>query len=395
MLRLMLLATALVAFGFVLTSSQAQSTSDGKAIFQLDTFGDEQLWTETLRMQHVVQNLSPAAALSVGLKVDSDALPAAVLGALRAGEVNLSDPAVTIQLLKLTAVVGVIGKVVGENNNLATVGITCALCHSTVDDSVAPGIGKRLDGWANRSLNVGAIIALSPAVIDKSPYLSWGPGKFDPRFRAFDGKNLITLNNTTLPVVIPSIFGLQGVGFETFTADGPISYWNNYVGATQMGGHGSFSDPRIGLNIKQMPDLVTPKLPTLLEYQLGLPVPSLSAGSIDTSAANRGAALFNGTARCATCHLPPTYTDVLSGPNPNVPLLHSPAETGMDPGYASRSATGMYRTTPLRALWQHPPYFHDGSAPNLLAVVSHYNTVFRLSMTNRQKMDLVEFLKTL
>jgi hypothetical protein len=346
-------------------------------------------------MQKAIANVSPATALSVGLKVDSDALPRGVIKAIREGQVDLNDPRVTIQLLKLNAVVGVIGKVVGANDHLATIGITCALCHSTVDDSVAPGIGKRRDGWPNRSLNVGAIVALSPALADKSPFNSWGPGKYDPRFHAFDGSKFLPLNSPSLPVVIPPAFGLQGVRFETFTGDGPISYWNNYVGVTQMGGHGSFSDSRIPLSITQTPDLVTPKLPALLQYQLSLQTPPPPAGSFDRAAARRGAQLFNGIARCATCHIPPTYTDVLSGPDPNVPFLHAASEVGTEPEYASRSATGMYRTTPLRALWQHPPYFHDGSAKDLPAVVNHYDTVFALGLTNKQKADLVEFLKTL
>ena len=223
----MVAALYLVTLALVVPQAQSPNGFDGKSIFRFDTFGDEQLWTETLQMQQVIKNVSPATALSVGLKVDSEALPKAVIHALKAGKVNLNDPAVTIQLLKLNAVVGVIGKVVGANDNLATVGITCALCHSTVDDSLAPGIGKRLDGWPNLSLNVGAIIALSPAISDKSSYLTWGPGKFDPRFHAFDGTTFIPLNSPTLPVVIPPVYGLKGVGFETFTADGPISYWNN------------------------------------------------------------------------------------------------------------------------------------------------------------------------
>jgi hypothetical protein len=395
--RVSLWAAALCVVTLAPVVPQAQSPNgfDGKSIFRFDTFGDEQLWTQMLQMQHAIKNVSPATALSVGLKVDSEALPQAVIDALKAGQVNLDDPAVTIQLLKLNAVVGVIGKVVGANDNLATVGITCALCHSTVDDSLAPGIGKRLDGWANLSLNVGAIIVLSPAITDKSPYLGWGPGKFDPRLHAFDGTTFIPLNSPTLPVVIPPVYGLQGVGFETFTADGPISYWNNYVGVTQMGGHGSFTDlrPPIGLSITQTPDQVTPKLPALLQYQLSLQTPKAPAGSFQRSAARRGQELFTGAARCATCHIPPTYTDVLSGPD--LPFLHSASEVGTEPEYASRSATGKYRTTPLRALWQHPPYFHDGSAKDLLAVVNHYNTVRSLGLTERQKADLVEFLKTL
>jgi mono/diheme cytochrome c family protein len=382
-------AVCILALGLV----NAQTTGDGRSIFRFDTFGDEQLWTDTLQMQHALQDVSPATALSVGLKVDSDALPPAVIAAIKAGQVDLNDPAVTIQLLKANAVVGVVGKVVGANNTLATVGISCALCHSTVDNSVATGIGRRLDGWPNVDLNVGAIVALSPAIADKSPYQSWGRGRFDPRFHAFDGDQFIPLNSPTLPVVIPPAFGLKGVGFETFTGDGPISYWNNYVGVTQMGGHGDFIDPQLGLNIIQQPDLITSKLPALLAYQLSLTTPPPPAGSFDAAAAARGQALFSGAARCATCHVPPTYTDVLTGPNP--PLLHSAEEVGAEPEYARRSITKLYRTTPLRALWQHPPYFHDGSARDLLAVVNHYDTLFALNLSRREKSDLVQFLKTL
>jgi mono/diheme cytochrome c family protein len=390
-----LVAMSAAILASAVSHAQSQTNSDGEAIFRFDTFGNEQLWTDTLQLQNVVKKLSPRTALSVGLKVDSDALPPAVIDALKAGQVDLDDPAVTMQLLKMAAVVGVVGKVVGANDTLKTVGITCALCHSTVDDAIAPGIGRRLDGWANRTLNVGAIIALSPAVSDKRPFQSWGPGKFDARFQAFNGKDIVRLNRTTLPVVIPSIFGLQGVGFETFTGDGPISYWNNYVGVSQMGGHGSFSDPRIGIDIRQKPDQVTPKLPALLKYQLSLQTPSPPEGSFDMAAARRGQDIFNGAARCATCHKPPLFTDVLSSPDPGVPFLHSRFEIGTEPEYALRSATKMYRTTPLRALWQHPPYFHDSSAADLLAVVNHYNSVLKLHLRDREKADLVEYLKTL
>lgn len=378
------------------TTTQASSrplVTDGRTIFRFDTFGNEQLWTDTLQLHKAIATVSPATALSVGLKVDSDALPPEIIAAIKAGQ-GLDDPAVTLQLLKLNAVVGVIGKV-DANNQLTSVGITCALCHSTVDNSVAPGVGKRLDGWAPRNLNVGAIVALSPVLTDKAPFDSWGPGKFDPRFQAFNGTSFIPLNSPSLPVVIPSIFGLRGVGFETFTADGPISYWNNYVGVTQMGGHGSFSDPRIGLNITQTPDLVTPKLPALLRYQLSLKTPPPPAGSFDVTAAKRGEKLFEGAAKCSTCHVPPLLTDVLKEKDPRVPKLHDPAEVGTEPVYAARSATKKYRTTPLRALWQHPPYFHDGSAADLPAVVEHYNTHFSLGLTPQQKADLVEYLKTL
>ena len=208
--------------------------------------------------------------------------------------------------------------------------MTCALCHSTVDNSFARGIGKRLDGWANLDLNVGAIVALSPALPEalKAEFRTWGPGKYDPRHHAFDGTNLISLNSPSLPIVIPSIYGLKGVGFETFTADGPISYWNAYVGVGQMGGHGNFIDPRIGLSITQTPDLVTSKLPALLEYQLTLRAPEPPRGSFDKEAAKRGKHLFRNEAGCATCHQGPTYTDVLSGPSQSGALPSRPCGGG-------------------------------------------------------------------
>jgi hypothetical protein len=368
----------------------------GRQIFRYDTFGDEQLWTDVLRMHEVVANVPPATALAVGLKVDVDALPPAVIEALQAGQVDLTNPAVTVELLRLNAVVGVQGKV-NDLGQLASVGITCALCHSSVDDSFTKGIGRRMDGWANTDLNVGAIVALSPVLDDatKAEFNAWGPGKYDPRHHAFDGTNIIPLNSPSLPIVIPPIYGLRGVGFETFTADGPISYWNSYVGVGQMGGQGTFNDPRIGLFINQTPDLVTPKLAALLDYQLSLRPPAAPEGSFDRQAANRGRALFRNEAGCATCHQGRTFTDVLSGPDPSVPFLHHPAETGMDPAYAFRSATGQYRTTPLRGLQQHAPYFHDGSASDLLSVVEHYDRLFGLNLTAAQKADLVEYLKSL
>jgi mono/diheme cytochrome c family protein len=371
-------------------------TSDGKQIFRFDTFGDEQLWTDTLQMHQAIATVSPAAALGVGLKVDVDALPAALIAALRAGEVDLNDPAVTLELFRLNAVVGVIGKI-DDAGQLTRIGTTCALCHSTVDNSFTAGVGKRLDGWPNRDLNVGAILGLSPALPDtlKAEFSTWGPGKYDPRHHAFDGTNIIPLNSPTLPVLIPPAYGLRGVGFETYTGDGPISYWNSYVGVSQMGGQGRFSDPRIGLTITQKPDRVTPKLPALRDYQLGLSAPAPPSGSFNAAAARRGERVFHGKAGCATCHTPPTYTDVSSGPDPRVPFLHDPAEVGTEPFYAARSATGKYRTSPLRGIWQHPPYFHDGSAATLLAVVNHYDRRFGLNLSARQKADLVEFLKSL
>ena len=370
--------------------------SDGQAIFRYDTFGDEQLWTDVLRMHEVVATVPPATALAVGLKVDVDALPLPVIDALKAGQVDLTNPAVTVELLRLNAVVGVRGTV-SDSGQLTRLGITCALCHSSVDDSLAKGIGRRLDGWANTDLNVGAIVALSPALdpATKAEFNAWGPGKYDPRHHAFDGRQIIPLNSPSVPVVLPPSYGLKNVGFETVTGDGPISYWNSYVGVGQMGGLGNFTDHRLGLDIRQTPDLVTPKLAALLEYQLSLRAPAPPRGSVDQAAARRGKRLFRNEARCASCHQGPTFTDVLSGPSRRVPFLHEPAEVGMDARYAERSATGKYRTTPLRGLLQHAPYFHDGSAPDLLAVVNHYDRLFALGLTAAQKADLVEYLKSL
>jgi hypothetical protein len=369
---------------------------EGRNVFRYDTFGDEQLWTDVLRMHDVISAIDPVTALGVGLKVDVEALPRPLIDALSRGQVDLTNPAVTVELLRLNAVVGVKGTV-NATGHLMTVGVTCALCHSSVDDSFAPGVGKRLDGWANRDLNVGAIVALSPALDEatKAEFRTWGPGKYDPRHHAFDGVNIVPLNSPSVPIVIPPVYGLRGVGFETFTGDGPISYWNSYVGVGQMGGRGSFSDPRIALFITQTSDLVTPKLAALLAYQLHLRAPTPPAGSFNHEAAARGQELFRNQARCSSCHRGPNLTDVSSGPNDTTPLLHYPAEVGMDPVYAARSATGQYRTTPLRGLLQHPPYFHDGSAPDLPAVVNHYDRLLRLGLAASEKDDLVEYLKSL
>jgi mono/diheme cytochrome c family protein len=383
------------ALAIATTSTEAQRSSEGQQIFRFDTFGDEQLWTTVLRMPEALATVDPKTALSVGLKVDADALPKDLVEALKQGKVDLGSPKTTIELLKLNAVVGAKGEV-SADGKLTRFGVTCAICHSTVDNSFSPGIGKRLDGWANRDLNVGAILALSPALDEatKKEFKAWGPGKYDPRHHAFDGKKLVPLNSPSLPIVIPSIYGLKDVEFETVTGDGPISYWNTYVGVGQMGGHGSFDDPRIRLKITQTPDQVTPKLKALLDYQLSLEAPDPPKGSFDSAAAKRGEKLFRGDAKCASCHKGSTFTDVTSGPDSKTPLLHEPREGGTEPMYAARSATKKYRTTPLRALWQHPPYFHDGSAKDLAAVVDHYDRHFKLALKTDQKKDLVEFLKS-
>jgi cytochrome c553 len=362
-----------------------QRIDEGREIFRFDTFGDEQNWTDRLRMHEVIEStIDPLTALKLGLKVDVDALPDELLAALAAGEVDLTNPATTLALLKLNAVVGVIGNVetIDGQQRLTSVGISCALCHSTVDNSFAPGIGSRLDGWPNLDLDPGAIIAASPAVPPeaKAIYRSWGAGKFDPRFN-IDGKST--------PLVLPPAYGLADIAKETYTAEGPVSYWNQYVAVTQMGGHGSFHDPRLGINIVQTPDLVAPKLPALRDYQLSLPAPVPPKHSLNQAAVARGRVVFNKAGKCVTCHVPPLYTDI------NLGKLHVPAETGMDPAYANRTTTKRYRTTPLRGLATHAPYFHDGSAQTLREVVDHYDDVLRLNLTTRQKRDLTEFLKSL
>ena len=364
----------------------------GKQIFRFDTFGDETKWTDTLRMHEVIRTaVDPTTALSVGLKVDAEALPAAVVAGIQNGTVDLKRPDTTVALLKLNAVVGLQGTVETVNGKdvLIRVGVTCALCHSTVDNSFAPGIGKRLDGWPNRDLNAGAIIALSPALSAsvKAVYNSWGPGKYDPRFN-MDGKNG--------PQVIPPAYGLAGINKIISTGDGDnLAYWNRYVAVTQMGGHGSFNEPRTGVNISNgTDDLVTAKLPALQAYQLSLAPPPPPAGSFDAVAAERGRLVFNSAGKCVTCHSGDKFTDANS-------RLHSPSEAVSEPepngapSYASRSATKQYRTAPLKGLWQHAPYFHNGTAPTLEAVVQTYNTKQSLGLTATQIADLAQYLKSL
>lgn len=353
--------------------------AQGKDIFRFNTFGDEQFWTGTLQMNTVIQNnVSPQTALSVGLKVDSDALPASVVTGIQNGSIDLTSPATTVALIKLNAVVGVVGQV-DANNNLTSVGISCALCHSTVDNSFAKGIGHRLDGYPNRDLNPGAIIALSPALnaAQKFVYNSWGPGRYDPRFN-FDGING--------PVLIPPAYGLAGVNLATYTGDGSIEYWNDYVAVTQMHGQGTFNEPRLNIHVTNgTQELVQPALPALAAYEHSLTKPS-PPPNLDGAAVARGQLVFQ--ADCSVCHSGATFSDANS-------KLHLPSETGMDPVYANRSATKMYRTTPLRGLAYNAPYFHDGSAATLDDVVNHYNTVLKLGLTAQQHADLVEYLKSL
>ena len=365
----------------------------GQQTFRYETFGDETKWTDVLQMQTVISTaVDPTTALSVGLKVDATALPAAVVQGIQDGSISLTSPATTIALLKLNAVVGIKGTVTtgaDGTDTLTRVGITCALCHSTVDNSFASGIGARLDGRPNLDLNPGAIIALSPALSadQKAVFNSWGPGKYDPRYN---------LDEQNGPQVIPPAYGLNGIHAITVTGDGSdIAYWNRYVAVTQMGGHGTFSEPRTGVSVTNgTDDLVTDKLPDLQTYQLTLAAPPPPAGSFDPDAAARGKTVFDGQGNCASCHSGSLFTDANS-------TLHDPSEVVSEPepngapSYASRSATKMYRTAPLAGLWQHAPYFHNGSAATLDAVVATYNAKKSLGLTDAQSADLVQYLKSL
>ena len=371
----------------------------GQQVFRYETFGDETFWTDVLHMNQVIETgVSPVTALSVGLKVDAEALPAAVVAAIQSGAADLNDPQTTLVLIKNNAVLGVKG-VVSQNKDgslkLDRMGITCALCHSTVDNSFAAGIGKRLDGWPNRDLNPGLIISLSPALdqATKAVYASWGPGIYDPRYN-HDG-----LNN---PVVIPPAYGLYGLPKAIFTGDGdvqhepavPVAYWNRYVAVTQMHGHGYFADARLNnwvVDHREDDDLVTDKLPALQAYQYSISAPKAPAGSFDATAAARGKVLFASKAKCATCHSGPLFTDVIEGGK----LHPQSASVAIDKDYVKRSATKQWRVTPLKGIWQHPPYFHDGSAKTLGDVVSRYNQERNLKLTDTERSDLTEYLKSL
>jgi mono/diheme cytochrome c family protein len=401
----------------------AQQIAAGRSTFRFDTFGDEEFWGGALRLHEAIAGaanggvgpgLSPKAALGLGLKVDSRALPPPLVQAIRAGRVDLDDPAVTLALLKRNAVVGV-RAFTNRQGAVESVGITCALCHSTVDDSFAPGIGARLDGWPNRDLNVGEIIAFAPTVAPFAQILgvdeatvrkvvkSWGPGKFDAELlldgKAFrpDGKSAATL--------LPPAFGLAGVNLHTWTGWGSVTHWNAFVAVLEMQGKGTLYDPRLEDaskfpiaaandfgNVRREPDRVSPKLGALQLYQLAIPAPAPPRGSFDARAAERGKALFaaDGKGRCATCHVPPLYTE----PGYN---LHKPEEIGIDAFQAQRSPDDGYRTAPLRGLWTHTKggFYHDGRFATLRAVVDHYDAFLGLGLSDREKDDLCEFLKSL
>ena len=373
-------------------AEQAAVVAQGKETFRFDTFGDETKWTDTLRLHEVIRSaVDPTTALSVGLKVDAQALPAALVAAIQNGSVNLKSPDTTVALIKLNAVLGVKGTVetIDGKDVLTRVGLTCAFCHSTVDNSFAPGIGKRLDGWPNRDLNVGAIIALSPALgaATKAVFNSWGPGKYDPRFN-LDGKNGAQ--------TIPPAYGLFGLNKVTSTGDGDdLAYWNRYVGITQLGGHGTFVEARTGVRVTNgTVDMISAKLPALQAYQLTLASPPPPAGSFDVAAAERGKVVFSGAGQCAGCHSGAAFTDANTRLHPTSDVVSEPEPNGA-PSYASRSATQQYRTAPLKGVWQHAPYFHNGSAPTLQAVVETYNTKKSLGLTPTQMADLTQYLKSL
>jgi cytochrome c5 len=393
--------------------------AEGKNIFRYDSFGDEDFWSGLLHIDKAIAGanhggfgpgVSPATALAVGLKVDAEALPPDVVAAISSGAVDLNDPATTLALLKLNAVVGVKGNF-DEGGTLKSVGITCASCHSTVDNSFAPGIGKRLDGWPNRDLNVGAIISLTNNAqpiadmlhVDEATLRSvlgaWGPGKF-AAVLFMDGKALKP-DGTVAANLIPAAFGLKGVDLTTYTGWGDISYWNAFVGNLEMHGKGTFLDPRLNdpvkypiavensfWNVTNTPDLITSKLPALKAYQHSIKAPKPPAGSFDVAAAGRGKAVFLTKANCATCHAAPLLTDN---------SLRSAAEIGIDDFEAMRSPTGKYRTPPLGGLFARSQggFYHDGRFATLPDVVDHYDNHFTLNLSQTEKRDLAEYLKSL
>jgi len=446
----------------------------GQQTFRFDTFGDETFWTDALKMNTVIESaVDPLTAASVGLKIDAAALPAAVVQGVVDGSIALDDPQTTLALLSLNAVVGVKGQVsTGADGklHLDRVGITCALCHSTVSKDVhvlaggktdlAGIVGNRLDGWPNRDLQPGTIISLSPALTagQKAEYASWatlfGPGFYDARINVNTdpGSNPavgpdIDANIAAYkaaggkPAVIPPAFGLVGLDKAIFTGDGdtahepagPVSYWNRYVGVAQMHGHGTFADPRLVINGKPLSvdhrvgdDLITPILPQLEAYQWSIAAPTLAAdgakwgvaSDLDAQAVARGKALFEGQASCSGCHSGPSFTDV------NTFGLHpAGASVALDKSYIDFSATKQWRTTPLKGIWQHPPYLHDGSGAlnrttgkcmdgsdigslagstdrvrqDLACLVNRYNDPkeLDLGLTDAQRVDLVEYLKSL
>jgi len=409
------------SFDSSITQNAQRLIEEGRRIFRFDTFGDEAFWGDQLRLQQAIvgqklggvgPGLSPKMALSVGLKVDAEALPADLVAQIKAGKVDMDDPASTVALLKANAVVGVTA-FLNTDGTARSVGIQCALCHSTVDDSFAPGIGRRLDGWPNRDLNVGEIVALAPTLKPFADLLgvddagvrkvlkSWGPGRYDAEL-VQDGK-ATGPQGRSAATVLPAAFGLAGVNLHTYSGWGSVTYWNAYVANTQMHGKGTFFDPRLNdkgqfpvaakagyANVRNKPDLITSKLAALHFYQLAIPAPTPPAGSFDAQAAQRGQAVFEGQAKCASCHVPPLFTE------PGW-AMHKPEEIGIDDFQAHRSPDKQYRTTPLRGLFtrQKGGFYHDGRFATLDAVLNHYDDHLKLKLTAEQKRDLIEYLKSL
>ena len=404
-----------------LIQSSQETLAEGRQTFRFDTFGDQDFWGGTLQLHRAIEGarfggvgagISPRTALALGLKVDVDALPQALQDQIRHGQINLDDPAVTLALLQLNAVVGLTGRA-NRSGGLDSVGIQCSLCHSTVDNSLAPGIGHRLDGWANRDLNVGAIVAAAPnlqpvadllgtdAATVRAVLNSWGPGKFDAELfmdgKAFrpDGKSAATL--------IPPAFGLAGVNLHTWTGWGSVPYWNAFVANLEMHGKGKFFDSRLDNaeqfpiaaangfgHVNNEPDLITAKLPALQAYQLSIPAPAPPKGSFDQQAAERGDGVFSGKGKCSTCHMEPVSTE--SGWN-----MHSGSEVCVDDFQANRAPDKRYRTSPLGGLWTHTKggFYHDGRFATLTDVVNHYDSCMSLGLSVTEKSDLVEYLKSL
>ena len=408
-------------FATVVPANSERMLKEGQKTFRFDTFGDEAWWGDTLHLHEAIEGaklggvgpgISPATALSLGLKVDLDALPRSLVQQLKKGKVDLNDPAVTLALLELNSVVGVTGHFKSDGS-LKSVGIQCALCHSTVDNALAPGIGHRLDGWANRDLNVGAIIAAAPNVQPIADLLStdqatvrtvlnsWGPGKFDAELlldgKAFrpDGKPAATL--------IPPAFGLAGINLHTWTGWGSVPHWNALVANLEMRGKGNFDDSRLDDaaqfpiaaanhfgHVHNSPDRITSKLPALHLYQLSIPAPAPPSSSFDRVSADRGRELFSGKAKCSTCHTNPVFTE----PGWN---MHKASEVCVDDFQSNRALDHAYRTSPLNGLWTHTKggFYHDGRFATLADVVTHYDTCFSLGLTAQEQSDVVEYMKSL
>ena len=411
-----------VSFDAQISESAEQMMKQGKQIFRYDTFGDEVYWTDKLKLQQAIEGskfggvgpgVSPKTAESVGLKVDMDALPADLVERIKNGQVDLDDPATTLALIKLNSVLGVKGTF-NSDGSLKALGLTCAVCHSTVDDAFAPAIGHRLDGWPNQDLNVGAIVSLAP---DLSPLTSalgvdeatvkkvlgsWGPGKFDAELN-LDGKGFRP-DGKSAATIIPPAFGMAGVNLHTWGGGwGTVTYWNAYVGNLELQGQGTFFDARLNDsnkypvaaragfgNKRSGTDMVTAKLGALQFYQLAIPAPVPPEGSFDRAAATRGETIFKGKATCAQCHVPPLFTE----PGWNT---HKPSDIGVDDFQANRAPDNSYRTAPLRGLFAHMKrgFYHDGRFATLLDVVNHYDGFKHLNLTEQEKKDLVEYLKSL